>query len=80
MTTTQKLQSAFVAAIGVSPNADFNTVVYGQTNGWDSVAHMSLVNEIESSFDIMLDTNDVIDMSSFSKAKVILGKYGVIFS
>ena len=80
MISTQKLQSAFVSAIGVSPDADFDRVVYGQTNGWDSVAHMTLVNEIESSFDIMLETNDVIDMSSFSKAKEVLGKYGVIFS
>jgi acyl carrier protein len=80
MTSTQKLQSAFVSAIGVSANADFNRVVYGQTNGWDSVAHMTLVNEIESNFDIMLETDDVIDMSSFNKAKEILGKYGVVFS
>jgi acyl carrier protein len=77
--STQRLQSAFVSAIGVSPNTDFDKVVYGQTNGWDSIAHMTLVNEIESSFDIMLDTDDVIDMSSFSKAKEILGKYGVVF-
>lgn len=78
--STQKLQSAFVYAIGVSPDADFTKVAYGQTNGWDSIAHMRLVNEIESSFDIMLDTDDVIEMSSFSKAKEILGKYGVVFS
>jgi len=80
MTSAQKLQSAFISAIGVSQNADFDKVVFGQTNGWDSVAHMALVNEIESSFDIMLDTDDVIGMSSFNKAKEILGKYGVVFS
>ncbi|WP_341675066.1 acyl carrier protein [Niveibacterium sp. SC-1] len=42
---------------------------------WDSVAHMALVAAIENGFDIMLDTNDVIDMSSFAKAKEILAKY-----
>jgi acyl carrier protein len=40
---------------------------------------MSLVALIESEFDIMLDTNDIIDMSSVGKAKSILGKYGVTF-
>jgi len=41
---------------------------------------MRLINEIESAFDIMIDTEDVIDMSSFGKAKEIVGKYGVVLS
>jgi hypothetical protein len=40
---------------------------------------MTLVAEIESSFDIMLGSDDVIDMSSFAKAKEILGTHGVVF-
>ncbi|MGA7402969.1 MAG: hypothetical protein WCC99_18735 [Candidatus Sulfotelmatobacter sp.] len=76
----KKLQVAFVSAIGVPETADFDKLAYGQTNGWDSIAHMTLINEIESSFDIMLDTDDVIGMSSFTKAKEILGKYGVAFA
>ena len=40
---------------------------------------MGLVAEIENTFDIMLATDDVIDLSSFSKAKEILGKYGIQF-
>jgi hypothetical protein len=38
---------------------------------------MSLVAEIENAFDIMLAAVDVIDMSSFHKAKEILAKYEV---
>ncbi len=75
-----KLKAAFVEAIGVPPDADFDTVAYGKTDGWDSVAHMALVAGIESAFDIMLDTDDVIAMSSFTEARRILGKYGVSFS
>jgi acyl carrier protein len=74
-----KLKAAFVEAIGVNPDADFDAVVYGQTEGWDSVAHMALVSSVEAAFDIMLATDDVIDLSSFVKAKEILGKYGVSF-
>ena len=44
---------------------------------WDSVAHMQLVNAIELAFDIMLDTDDVIAMSSYQKAREIVGKHGV---
>lgn len=46
-------------------------------SGWDSVAHMVLMSEIENAFDIMLDTDDVIDFSSFEKGKEILRKYDI---
>ncbi len=52
---------------------------YNSIVEWDSVAHMALVAEIERVFDIMLDTDDIIDMSSVAKVKEILGKYDVKF-
>jgi acyl carrier protein len=80
MSSLGKLQAAFVSAIGVPETAEFDGLAYGKTAGWDSIGHMTLVNEIESGFDIMLDTEDVIAMSSFPKAKEILGRYGVVFA
>ena len=80
MPQSEKLERAFTNAIGIPVASDFNSVAYGKTDGWDSVAHMALVAEIESAFDIMLDTDDVIGMSSFLEAKRILGKYGVDFA
>ncbi len=80
MPQIEKLKAAFTNAIGIPADSDFDSVAYGETNGWDSVAHMALIAEIESAFDIMLDTDDVIGMSSFLEAKRILGKYGVVFA
>jgi acyl carrier protein len=40
---------------------------------------MSLVASIEDTFDIMMDTDDIIDMSSVGKAKEILVNYGIEF-
>jgi acyl carrier protein len=74
-----QLKNAYVEALGVSPSSDFEAFEYAKTSGWDSVAHMRLVAAIESAFDIMLDTEDVIDMSSFRKAREILSKYAVTF-
>ena len=79
MHSTQELKQVFVEALGIDPATDADSIVYGQTQGWDSTAHMSLVAGIENRFDIMLDTQDLIDMSSFRKATEILGKYGVSF-
>ncbi len=44
---------------------------------WDSVGHMTLMAALEDAFDIMLDTDDIIDLSSYEKGKDILKKYGV---
>ena len=48
---------------------------YYQFPGWASVAHMSIIAALEDEFDCMLDTEDVIDMSSFAKAVEIMDKY-----
>jgi acyl carrier protein len=77
MNALEQLKGAFVQALGVNPKGDFETLAYGKTQGWDSVAHMALVAEIESTFDIMLSTDDVIGMSTFQQAKEIVAKYGV---
>jgi acyl carrier protein len=76
----EKLKNAFVNALGVSPNDDFESMAYGQTSGWDSVAHMTLINEIERAFEIMLPTDEVIAMSSFQKAKEIVARNGGSFA
>jgi acyl carrier protein len=77
---TQQLKDAFVEVLGIDPGSDFDHLAYGSTEGWDSTAHMALVAEIESKFDIMLTTDDLIAMSSFGKAKEIIGKYGIAFN
>lgn len=47
---------------------------------WDSVGHMGLIAAIEDEFDIMMDTDDIIDFSSFEKGKEILsGVYNIEF-
>lgn len=73
-----KLTNSFANVLGLSIEKINDNLSYG-TLGWDSVAHMKIIAAIEDSFDIMLETDDVIDMSSFKKAKEILSKYGITF-
>jgi acyl carrier protein len=75
-----KLKNAFATVLSVAPSADFESMAYGKTPGWDSVAHMALISEIETAFDLMLPTDDVIGMSSFRKAKEIVERNGVDFT
>ncbi len=76
MENREKLEKAFRDALGVGAGDVHDALAYG-SKSWDSVAHMALIAAIETAFDIMIDTEDVVEMSSFAKAKTIVGKYGV---
>ncbi len=78
-TSAEKLTAAFVEALQIDAGQVIDTLEYNTIKEWDSVAHMTLVAALEEQFDIMLDTDDIIDMSSVGKAKEILGKYDVQF-
>lgn len=76
MGNLEKYLGAFKLAIQDVEDSVICGLKYRDT-GWDSVAHMVLMSEIENAFDIMLDTDDVIDFSSFEKGKQILRKYNI---
>jgi acyl carrier protein len=80
MTALEILKNAFVTGLGIDPDqTSWEELEYRSIPQWDSVAHMQVVAEIEDAFDIMLDIDDVIGMSSFDVSKVIVAKYGVDF-
>lgn len=61
-------------------NEQLSGLKYHGTNLWDSVGHMTLISAIEDAFDIMIDTDDIIDFSSYEKGLDILkNKYGIEF-
>lgn len=77
MTNNQKLQQAFVDALAIEMSQVKDELTYNTIPEWDSTAHMVLIAELENQFEVMLDTDDIIDMSSVAKAKEILAKYDV---
>ncbi|MDR1922037.1 MAG: acyl carrier protein [Candidatus Adiutrix sp.] len=50
---------------------------YQDTASWDSVGHMTMIAELEEAFDLMMETDDIIDFSSYEKGREILKKYDV---
>lgn len=71
-------KEAFVKTFGISEDT-LKDLEYQGIAAWDSVGHMALIAELEEVFDIMMDTDDIIDLSSYEKGKEILGKYDVAF-
>jgi len=76
----QRLREAFRTSLDLPADAPVDELQYQDNEKWDSLAHMSLVAALEDEFSVMIDTDDVINMSSFTEAVNILGKYGVDFN
>ena len=71
MTNLEKYINAFVESLEISAD-QVEGLEYQGIEQWDSVGHMSLIATLEDAFDIMMDTDDIIDFSSFEKGKEIL--------
>ena len=78
MSNLEKYNHVFEEAFGVSEDA-LDGLKYQDIPEWDSVGHMAMTAMLEDEFDIMFETDDIIDFSSYEIGKSILGKYGVIF-
>ena len=76
MNAAEKYLNVFVETFGVDAE-QAKTLEYQGISEWDSVGHMTLISTLEDTFDIMMDTDDIIDFSSYEKGKVILKKYQV---
>ena len=78
MNNTEKYINAFMQAFEIDAETA-KTLKFQDIPAWDSVGHMGLVAALEEAFEIMLEPDDIVDLSSFEKGKEILGKYDVTF-
>ena len=77
MNNLNKYKDVFKECFNVTENQLNETLVYNSIEEWDSVGHMAMVAELEDVFDIMLETDDVIEFSSYTIGIEILKKYDV---
>jgi acyl carrier protein len=69
-------RKAFVESFGVN-DSDVDSLEYDSILDWDSVGHMGLIAEIEETFGIQMEMDDVIEFASYVKGIEILKKYNV---
>lgn len=79
MDNLEKYNQVFLNVLGISENELNESLIYQSVSSWDSVGHMELIAELEEQFGIMLETDDIIDFSSYAKGKEILNKYNITF-
>ena len=67
----EKYVNIFMEVFEISEE-QVKSLEYQGIEQWDSVGHMGLIAEIEDTFDIMMDTDDIIDFNSFAKGMELL--------
>jgi acyl carrier protein len=77
MSTLKKYKKIFVKTFSLKENYNFDNLKYQDIPEWDSIGHMTLMSELENEFKISIDTDDIVDFSSFKKGQEILAKYKV---
>ena len=77
MSNKEKYKKLFIEALNVKEKIINDDLKYNDVPEWDSIGHMTLVAALEEEFKISLETDDIIDFSSFKKGIEILKKYKV---
>lgn len=77
MSNKERYKQVFVNCFSVQSDALDENFVYNCIAAWDSVGHMGLIAALEEEFNIMMDTEDIIEFGSFTVGIDKLKKYGV---
>lgn len=67
--------SVFLDVLQADEATSASDLKYNEFDGWDSVGHMAIVAGLEERFDCMFEMEEILDMSSFSKAVEIITKH-----
>lgn len=78
MTNLEKYNHAFVQALDIAEEEVNESLEYQGIDSWDSIGHMELISQLEDAFGIMMDTDDIVDLSSYNVGKEILAKYDIV--
>lgn len=77
MSNLEKYNKVFAEVFSVEESQLNNGFSHETVAAWDSVHQLSLVTGMEESFDIMFDTEDILDFTSYEKGRELLKKYEV---
>jgi acyl carrier protein len=72
MGVDERVLKVFKATFELDEEVDTKALRYNEIQQWGSLAHITLVAALENEFDIMLEPDDVLAMSSYDKAVEIV--------
>ena len=74
MSNLEKYRKVFSKSLSIDENKVKKELKYNDIPEWDSIGHMTLMSGLEEEFNISLETDDIVDFSSFEKGIEILKK------
>ena len=77
MDNISKYNQGFITAFEIDDKILVDELKYESIPEWDSIGHMGLIAELEDSFDISMEMDDIIDFSSYEKGKEIMKNYEI---
>jgi len=79
MSKLEQYNKVFMETFSI-PEAELKGLEYQGISSWDSVRHMMIISALEEAFDIMMETDDIIDFSSYEKGiEILKTNYNVEF-
>ena len=78
MTNLERYNKIFMDVLGADETVLNEDFTFKDVPQWDSVAHLSLISELEEAFDVMLESDDILHYGSYENGKKILEKYGIM--
>ena len=69
----------FTKSLSIDSKKFNKNLKYNEIQEWDSIGHMSLMSALEEDFGITMETDDIVDFSSYKKGIEILKKYKIDF-
>lgn len=75
MTDLEKYENVFLSLFDVT-REQLSTLNYLRGR-WDSLQHIDMITMLEETFDISINSTDMVLFNSYEKGKSILRNYGV---
>jgi len=79
ITNKEKYNQAFVECFSIEDASTLENLAYNENPAWDSIGHMTLMAALEEGFNIVMETDDILNFSSYKKGLEIMEKYGIEF-
>ena len=76
-TTDEKLKDILAKVLLLDETKISDGMSRKNVKEWDSMAHLMLVSEIESAFEVTMDDDDIMEIQTVADVKKTLKKLGI---
>ena len=77
MSNKENYDRIFIESFDLDEKQLNDKLEYNSIKSWDSIGHMQMIAELEDTFEIEFEMDDIINFSSYNKGMEILLKYGI---